>query len=134
MAGFQVLSFSRRKILGLKAFLVKKALASSVTNSGSRATLFFLKLFPWKVITYSLPNAWATLYLPASQNSSPVKFTLSPLPVHLFCAPEQGTDPEAVMHLGRIFPFWVPAWVGPRWVMIQIEMNIGAAQALGFDL
>lgn len=63
----------------------------------------------------------------------------SNLPCHLsqfiwFCAPEQGTDPEAVMHLGRIFPFWVPAWVGPRWVMIQIEMNIGAAQALGFDL
>lgn len=104
MAGFQVLSFSRRKILGLKAFLVKKALASSVTNSGSRATLFFLKLFPWKVITYSLPNAWATLYLPASQNSSPVKFTLSPLPVHLVLCTWAGDRSRGCNALRQDFP------------------------------
>lgn len=51
-----------------------------------------------------------------------------------FCAPEQGDRSRGSNTLRQYFPFGLPAWLRPRWVVIQVETNMGSVQAFGFDL
>ena len=51
-----------------------------------------------------------------------------------FCAPEQGDRSGGCNTLRQYFPFGLPAWLRPRWVVIQVETNMGLVQAFGFDL
>ena len=55
-------------------------------------------------------------------------------PVDLLCAPEQGDRPRGSNTLRQYFPLGLPAWLGPWWVVIQVETNMGLVQAFGFEL
>ena len=51
-----------------------------------------------------------------------------------FCAPEQGDRSGGCNTLRQYFPFGLPAWLRPRWVVIQVETNMGSVQAFSFDI
>lgn len=76
-----------------------------------------------------LANVCGILKPPASQNSTPVKFALRLL-ANLVCAPKQGTDPEAVMHLGRIYPVDCQPESGPGWWWFKLKLTLVQSKLL----
>ena len=51
-----------------------------------------------------------------------------------FCAPEHGDRSRGCNTLRQYFLFGLPAWLRPRWVVIQVETNMGSVQAFSFDI